>query len=62
MKINSTTVVRVTKTEFETQDGVVHQMPIELDSEISVVEFQKIYDEWLRTFQQKELLVENTNE
>lgn len=55
MNVDSTTIIRVTKTEFETKDGCVFQMPFELENEITVPEFQKIYDDWLRTIQQKVL-------
>lgn len=58
MKINSITITKVDKTEFETKDGVVYQMPFELENEITVEEFQKIYDEWFREFQQKNLINE----
>lgn len=61
MNVDSTTIVRVTKTEFETKDGSVFQMPFELENDITVSEFQKIYDDWLRTIQQKELNVETRN-
>lgn len=37
-------VVRVTKTEFELDDGRVFPHPVELDEVPSVKEFQKIYD------------------
>lgn len=37
-------VVRVTKEEFELDDGRVFPHPVELDEVPSVEEFQKIYD------------------
>lgn len=37
-------VVRVTKTEFELDDGRIFPHPVELDEVPSVEEFQKIYD------------------
>jgi hypothetical protein len=49
-------ITKVTKTEFETDDGTVHPVMFELDEIPSVDEFQKIYDEWLQVFQDKELL------
>ncbi len=39
-------VVRVTKTEFELEDGRVYQHPVELDYVPTVEEFQAIYDKW----------------
>ncbi|HNC56684.1 MAG TPA: hypothetical protein PLP33_14650 [Leptospiraceae bacterium] len=56
MKLNPKTIVKVTKTEFEMDDGVVYPIPFELENVPSVDEFQKIYDEWFRLFQQKELI------
>ena len=49
-------IVRVTKTEFETDDGVIYQIPFELDEVPTTEEFQRIYDEWFRLFQQKGLM------
>lgn len=37
-------VVRVTKTEFELDDGRIFPHPVELDDVPTVEEFQKIYD------------------
>jgi hypothetical protein len=48
-------IVKITKTEFETDDGNIHPIPFELDEIPSIEEFQKIYDQWFRLFQQKEL-------
>ena len=39
-------VVRVTKIEFELEDGRIIQHVVELDSVPSVEEFQKYMDEW----------------
>lgn len=39
-------VIRVTKTEFELEDGRVYQHPVELDYVLTVGEFQAIYDKW----------------
>ena len=39
-------VVRVTKTEFELEDGRVYPHFIELDRKPSLKQFRKIYDEW----------------
>ena len=44
MKDKKPMVVRVTKTEFELDDGRVFPHPIELDEVPSVEEFQKIYN------------------
>lgn len=49
-------IVNITKTEFETEDGVIHPIPFELEEIPSIEEFQEIYDQWFRLFQQKELL------
>jgi hypothetical protein len=56
MKAQPKMITRITKTEFETDDGEIHQIPFELDEEPTVEEFQKIYDEWFRLFQQKGLV------
>ncbi len=55
-------IVKVTKTEFQTEDGSVHPIMFELDEIPTPEEFQKIYDEWLQVFQNKELLEENEPE
>ena len=49
-------IVKVTKTEFTTEDGKVHPMVFDLDEIPTVKEFQKRYDEWLHVFHEKELL------
>ena len=56
MKLNPKTIVKVSETEFETDDGVVYPIPFELENVPTVEEFQKIYDEWFRLFQSKELI------
>ena len=57
MKNNSPKmIVRITKTEFEMENGVIYQIPFELDENVTIEEFQKIYDEWFRLFQQKGLM------
>lgn len=56
MKLNPKTIVKVSETEFETDDGVVYPIPFELENVPSVADFQKIYDEWFRLFQSKELI------
>jgi len=45
-------VVRVTKTEFELEDGRVYEHPVELDEAPSLEDFQAIYDEWVEKFQE----------
>ena len=50
-------VTRVTKTEFELDDGRVYQHPFELDEVPTIEEFQRIYDHWLNLFE-KELNAE----
>jgi hypothetical protein len=49
-------ITKITKTEFETSDGVAHQIPFELDEVPTVEEFQEMYDEWYRLFQRKEMI------
>jgi hypothetical protein len=45
------TVKRVSKTEFETADGGIHELPLELDEVPTVEEFQKNLDMWRNFFQ-----------
>lgn len=52
MKVKSMKVVRVTKTEFELEDGRVYDHPVELDSVPSIEEFQFAYNEWVQKFQE----------
>jgi len=44
-------VVRVTKTDFELEDGSVYEHPVELDEVPTLEDFQAIYDEWVEKFQ-----------
>lgn len=37
-------IIRVTKTEFELDDGRIFQHPVELNDVPTIEEFQKIYD------------------
>jgi hypothetical protein len=53
MKGNKLMVKRVTKTEFELDDGRVFEHPIELDEDISVEEFQEILDYWSQVFKEQ---------
>ena len=55
-------IVRVTKTEFETADGTVRPMVIELDETPTVEEFQDIYDDWFNVFLEKGLIENERNE
>lgn len=55
-------IVKVTKTEFETEDGTIHPMMFELDEVPTIKEFQKQYDEWFHVFREKELLENNESE
>ena len=52
MKVKSMKVVRVTKTEFELEDGRVYDHPIELEYVPSLEGFQSLYDEWVKKFQE----------
>ena len=45
-------VVRVTKTEFELDNGRVFEMPIELEEVPPLKVFQQIYDQWSQVFQE----------
>ena len=53
MKSTPKQITRITKTEFETNDGVIHPIPFELDEIPTLEEFQRIYDDWFQIFQQK---------
>jgi hypothetical protein len=57
--MSSRKIVRITKTEFETDDGTIHPMLFELDEIPTLEDFQKIYDEWISVFQEKELMEEH---
>lgn len=52
MKVKSMKVVRVTKTEFELEDGRVYDHPIELEDVPSLEDFQEAYDGWVKKFQE----------
>lgn len=52
MKVKSMKVVRVTKTEFELEDGRVYDHPVELEDIPSLEDFQEVYDEWVKKFQE----------
>ena len=52
MKVKSMKVVRVTKTEFELESGRIYDHPIELEDVPSLEDFQEVYDEWVKKFQE----------
>lgn len=50
-------IISLSKTEYITDDGEAHPILFELDDPLpSIQEFQQIYDEWFRLFQQKGLI------
>jgi hypothetical protein len=51
MRVQPMKVVRVTKTEFELEDGRVYDHPVELEDIPSLEDFQEVYDEWVKKFQ-----------
>jgi len=42
-KVTGMKVIRLTKTEFELDNGDIYPLPFELDEAISIKEFNKIY-------------------
>ncbi|MCW9681614.1 hypothetical protein FJR41_012560 [Dolichospermum planctonicum UHCC 0167] len=50
--MNSKKVIRVTKTEFELQDGTIHPHAVELDEVSTPEEFQVYYDHWFAIFEE----------
>ena len=52
-------IVKVTKTEFETEDGTVHPIPFELDEAPSLEDFQQQYSHWLDVFISEGLIQAN---
>jgi hypothetical protein len=58
IKEQTVKIVSVSKTEFTTEDGTVHPILFDLDETPTVEEFQEIYDQWLKVFQEKRLLEE----
>jgi len=50
MKIQKMKVIKVTKTEFELENGQVFEHPVELDEIPSIDDFQEIYNEWAEKF------------
>ena len=59
MTMLSRKIVRVTKTEFEMEDGTVHPILFDFEGEPDVEELQKHYDYWLDLFQNKEWIEKN---
>ena len=53
-------IVKVTKEYFETEGGKQHPMMFELDEIPTVEEFQEVYDEWVKVFQEKGLIANGT--
>lgn len=56
MNMLSRKIVRVTKTEFEMEDGTIHPILFDLEETPTVEEFQEQYDEWLNAFLEKGLI------
>ncbi|MEK6833160.1 MAG: hypothetical protein AABY32_03865 [Nanoarchaeota archaeon] len=56
MSRNKRMITKITKTEFETDDGIIHPIPFDMDNVPTIEEFQKIYDEWLTLFKEKEFI------
>ena len=52
-------IVKVTKTEFETDDGTVHPIPFELDEAPLLEDFQQQYSHWLDVFISEGLIQDN---
>jgi len=50
--MKSKKVIRVTKTEFELEDGTIHPHATELDEVPTPEEFQVYYDHWFSVFQE----------
>ena len=42
---NPKTIIRLTETEFETDDGAIYPIPFEMETVPTIAEFQKIYDD-----------------
>jgi len=61
-KRNPKMIVRLTKTEYELDDGTIYPIPFEIDKLPTIEEFQTIYDEWFRLFQQKKLIINENND
>ncbi len=46
------TIIRITKTEFEIDDGRIFEHPVELENIPTIKEFQDIYDKWQRILEE----------
>jgi hypothetical protein len=55
-------VVRVTKTEFELDNGKTYPIPFPLDEVPTPEEFQKMYDRWFEIFKQEKLIDGQTSQ
>jgi hypothetical protein len=53
MKGKKMKVIRVTRKEFELEDGQIFQHPVELDYTPAIAEFQKYYDDWYKILNEK---------
>ena len=61
-KVTGMRVVRVTKTEFELDNGDIYPLPFELDKALSLKEFNEIYaNSKVHTMTQMKLLMKNIN-
>lgn len=60
--MNTPKVVRVTKTEFELDNGQIFPHAVELDEVPTVEEFQKHYDRWWNIFREEDLLTNDNNQ
>ena len=52
-------IVRVTKTEFETEDGQIVPHLVPLDKVPTVKQFQEIYDSWFSLLQTQGLVADD---
>ena len=52
-------IVRVTKTEFETEDGQTIPHLVPLDKVPTVKQFQEIYDSWFSLLQTRGLVADD---
>lgn len=51
MKIKPAKIIRLTRTEFETSDGIIHHIPFNFTDDIPPIStFQRVYDGWVRRF------------
>ena len=57
-----TIITKVSKTEFETDDGAIHPILFELDETPTVAQFQAQYDDWFGVFSDRGLTNEKNND